>query len=176
MGCSVRLLCPQLFLPQVRYRLSLLQEYFGCFVGANVYLTPPGSQGFAPHYDDIEAFIMQLEGSKEWRIYAPRLVFGVLQSIFLISSKTSPVSLTFRDQIRSRWQFHDEWYLDGSLKWTVCRLRQYNRSVLFPYRFSRFFDVEKRRGWKLLTSMLYWYCRWCMVLPPLLWCDLMWMR
>ncbi|KAA0191349.1 Lysine-specific demethylase NO66, partial [Fasciolopsis buskii] len=72
MGCSVRLLCPQLFLPQVRYRLSLLQEYFGCFVGANVYLTPPGSQGFAPHYDDIEAFIMQLEGSKEWRIYAPR--------------------------------------------------------------------------------------------------------
>uniref|UniRef100_A0A1I8I8V5 Bifunctional lysine-specific demethylase and histidyl-hydroxylase n=1 Tax=Macrostomum lignano TaxID=282301 RepID=A0A1I8I8V5_9PLAT len=39
------------------------------FVGANVYLTPPG---FAPHWDDIEAFVMQLEGRKHWRVYAPR--------------------------------------------------------------------------------------------------------
>jgi len=23
-------------------------------VGCNTYLTPPGAQGFAPHYDDIE--------------------------------------------------------------------------------------------------------------------------
>lgn len=41
-------------------------------VGSNVYLTPPNSQGFAPHYDDIEAFVLQLEGAKHWRIYAPR--------------------------------------------------------------------------------------------------------
>lgn len=71
-GCSLRLLCPQLFFKHIRYRLSLLHEYFGCFVGCNVYLTPPRSQGFAPHYDDIEAFILQLEGSKRWRVYAPR--------------------------------------------------------------------------------------------------------
>lgn len=38
------------------------------------YLTPPGTQGFAPHYDDIEAFILQLEGKKYWRLYNPRLV------------------------------------------------------------------------------------------------------
>lgn len=43
-------------------------------MGANVYLTPPGTQGFAPHYDDIEAFLIQLEGKKHWRLYAPRLV------------------------------------------------------------------------------------------------------
>ena len=41
-------------------------------MGANVYLTPPGTQGFAPHYDDIEAFLIQLEGKKHWRLYAPR--------------------------------------------------------------------------------------------------------
>lgn len=40
--------------------------------GANVYLTPPGTQGFAPHWDDIEAFIIQLEGKKHWKIYEPR--------------------------------------------------------------------------------------------------------
>ena len=38
-------------------------------VGANVYLTPPGTQGFAPHWDDVDAFILQLEGKKHWRIY-----------------------------------------------------------------------------------------------------------
>ena len=36
------------------------------------YLTPAHSQGFAPHYDDIEAFVLQLEGKKHWRLYSPR--------------------------------------------------------------------------------------------------------
>jgi len=35
-------------------------------------LTPPGSQGFAPHFDDIEAFVIQLEGKKRWRLYPSR--------------------------------------------------------------------------------------------------------
>lgn len=35
-------------------------------------LTPANSQGFAPHYDDIEAFVLQIEGKKLWRIYKPR--------------------------------------------------------------------------------------------------------
>ena len=34
--------------------LAFLQDYFGCMMGANAYLTPADSQGFAPHYDDIE--------------------------------------------------------------------------------------------------------------------------
>lgn len=51
---------------------ATLQEYFHCLVGANIYLTPPNSQGFAPHYDDIEAFVLQIEGKKEWLLYPPR--------------------------------------------------------------------------------------------------------
>ena len=47
-----------------------LEEQFGAMVGANAYLTPSGEQGFAPHYDDIEAFVLQLEGRKRWRVYA----------------------------------------------------------------------------------------------------------
>ncbi|XP_068948233.1 ribosomal oxygenase 1 [Petaurus breviceps papuanus] len=71
-GCSLRLLCPQAFSAVVWQVLSVLQEHFGSMVGANAYLTPPGSQGFAPHYDDIEAFVLQLEGRKRWRVYKPR--------------------------------------------------------------------------------------------------------
>ncbi|CAK5076569.1 unnamed protein product [Meloidogyne enterolobii] len=35
------------------------------------YLTPAGTAGFAPHYDNIDAFILQTEGRKHWKIYAP---------------------------------------------------------------------------------------------------------
>ncbi|XP_030628508.1 ribosomal oxygenase 1 [Chanos chanos] len=71
-GCSLRMLNPQAFSSTVWNVLSILQEQFGSMAGANVYLTPAGTQGFAPHYDDIEAFIIQLEGKKHWRVYNPR--------------------------------------------------------------------------------------------------------
>ncbi|XP_077178827.1 ribosomal oxygenase 1 [Paroedura picta] len=77
-GCSLRLLNPQAFSATVWHFLSLLQEQFGSMVGANTYLTPAGTQGFAPHYDDIEAFVLQLEGKKRWRVYSPRTAAEVL--------------------------------------------------------------------------------------------------
>ncbi|ERL95133.1 hypothetical protein D910_12403 [Dendroctonus ponderosae] len=71
-GCSVRVLNPHTYSQNVHSVISSLQEYFGTMVGTNVYLTPPESQGFAPHFDDIEAFIVQLEGSKYWKLYKPK--------------------------------------------------------------------------------------------------------
>lgn len=38
-------------------------------IGANAYLTPAGAQGFAPHYDDHCVLILQLQGTKQWRVY-----------------------------------------------------------------------------------------------------------
>lgn len=49
------------------------------------YLTPPGSQGFAPHYDDIEAFVVQLEGRKHWRLYNPRYLLLVSYKVCILS-------------------------------------------------------------------------------------------
>ncbi|XP_050025934.1 ribosomal oxygenase 2-like [Dermacentor andersoni] len=51
--------------------LEKLECFFGCLVGCNVYITPPSAQGLAPHYDDVEVFIVQLEGEKCWRLYKP---------------------------------------------------------------------------------------------------------
>lgn len=70
-GCSIRVLNPQTYSAKLHVLITTLQEYFGTMVGANLYLTPPDSQGFAPHYDDIEAFVLQLEGRKHWTLYAP---------------------------------------------------------------------------------------------------------
>uniref|UniRef100_A0A8C3AEH6 Bifunctional lysine-specific demethylase and histidyl-hydroxylase n=1 Tax=Cyclopterus lumpus TaxID=8103 RepID=A0A8C3AEH6_CYCLU len=74
-GCSLRMLNPQAFSSTVWNVLSIFQEEFGSMAGANVYLTPPGTQGFAPHYDDIEAFVVQLEGKKHWRVLIYHLRF-----------------------------------------------------------------------------------------------------
>ena len=70
-GCSIRLLSPHSFSENTFNLIRDVQTIFGSFASANSYLTPQDSQGFAPHYDDIEAFILQLEGSKHWRVYEP---------------------------------------------------------------------------------------------------------
>lgn len=73
-GCTIRLLCPHKQSDEVHALLSTLELELQCMVGANAYLTPPNSsQGFAPHYDDIEAFCLQLEGKKRWKVYEPTL-------------------------------------------------------------------------------------------------------
>ncbi|KAJ8926428.1 hypothetical protein NQ314_021216 [Rhamnusium bicolor] len=72
-GCSIRVLNPQTYDQKVHLLLATLQEYFGTMVGTNVYLTPPGSQGFAPHYDDIEAFpFMEVTVNAGDLLYFPR--------------------------------------------------------------------------------------------------------
>jgi bifunctional lysine-specific demethylase and histidyl-hydroxylase NO66 len=39
----------------------------------NAYLTPPGNQGFAAHYDTHDVFVLQVDGRKRWRIHEPAL-------------------------------------------------------------------------------------------------------
>lgn len=54
--------------------VSLFEEHVESGGGANVYFTPPNAQGFAPHFDDIEAFVLQMEGTKHWKLNAPSYV------------------------------------------------------------------------------------------------------
>jgi ribosomal protein L16 Arg81 hydroxylase len=42
--------------------------------GANAYLTPPGDQGFWTHYDTHDVFVLQVAGSKRWRVHRPTVV------------------------------------------------------------------------------------------------------
>ncbi|KAM8770675.1 ribosomal oxygenase 2 isoform 2-T4 [Rhynchonycteris naso] len=62
---------PQRFKDELWRIQEKLECYFGSLVGSNVYITPAGAQGLPPHYDDVEVFILQLEGEKHWRLYHP---------------------------------------------------------------------------------------------------------
>lgn len=72
-GVTVQFFQPQRFQEGLWRVMENLESFFGCLVGCNVYLTPGGTQGFAPHYDDVEVFVLQLEGAKRWRLYRPPL-------------------------------------------------------------------------------------------------------
>lgn len=46
-----------------------LEQEMGMEVQANVYITPAGSQGFDPHFDNHEVFVVQVSGTKTWNLY-----------------------------------------------------------------------------------------------------------
>lgn len=46
-----------------------LEGVLSAHVQTNVYLTPSGNQGFPIHYDNHDVFVLQISGSKSWRIY-----------------------------------------------------------------------------------------------------------
>ena len=46
-----------------------LGRRFSSRIQTNVYLTPPDAQGFAPHWDTHDVFVLQISGTKRWSIY-----------------------------------------------------------------------------------------------------------
>ena len=69
--CGATIILNQLHLADARLArfCRSLEDLLSCRVQTNVYLTPPGSQGFGTHYDDHDVFIVQVSGSKKWRLY-----------------------------------------------------------------------------------------------------------
>ena len=66
-----------------------LQGDLGAYVGANVYFTPPGAQGFEIHHDSHDTLTVQIEGTKTWRIYEPAVALP-LESQPLHSGTAQP--------------------------------------------------------------------------------------
>lgn len=70
-GWTIQLPKPYPYSDEVYGLVKQLENYFDQVVSANIYATPPGTQGFAPHHDATEIFIMQIEGTKRWQVWAP---------------------------------------------------------------------------------------------------------
>jgi lysine-specific demethylase/histidyl-hydroxylase NO66 len=56
--------------PLVNFAAHLADE-LGHPVQVNAYITPSQNQGFAPHYDVHDVFVLQVAGRKHWTISAP---------------------------------------------------------------------------------------------------------
>ncbi|MCA8931715.1 MAG: hypothetical protein KDA49_04565 [Rhodospirillaceae bacterium] len=57
-------------LPKLSDACRAMEREFGYRFQTNIYLTPPGeAQGFHPHYDNHDVFVLQVSGSKSWKIY-----------------------------------------------------------------------------------------------------------
>jgi ribosomal protein L16 Arg81 hydroxylase len=52
---------------------AAIEEEFDHPVHTNVYITPGNATGFTPHYDTHEVFVLQIAGTKHWRIETPPL-------------------------------------------------------------------------------------------------------
>lgn len=70
-GFSLRFLRPQDQFESISFLVTALESVFNTIGGCNIYLTPANSQGFAPHYDDVDVFVLQLEGKKHWKAFKP---------------------------------------------------------------------------------------------------------
>ena len=46
-----------------------LEKAFLHGVQSNIYLTPPGAQGFRPHFDTHDVIVLQVSGEKSWRVW-----------------------------------------------------------------------------------------------------------
>ncbi|MBM7831757.1 ribosomal protein L16 Arg81 hydroxylase [Agromyces cerinus] len=60
----------RLWPPIIDYTRELIDD-LGHPAQVNAYVTPPSSQGFDPHYDTHDVFVLQISGEKHWRIHAP---------------------------------------------------------------------------------------------------------
>lgn len=55
--------------PSLKTFATQISEELMTSTGYNLYLTPEKSQGFPAHYDTHDVFILQVHGSKRWKIY-----------------------------------------------------------------------------------------------------------
>lgn len=60
----------RLWPPIIDFTRALVDD-LGHPAQVNAYVTPPSSQGFEPHYDTHDVFVLQISGEKHWRIHAP---------------------------------------------------------------------------------------------------------
>ena len=63
----------------------------------NVYLTPPRSQGFKRHYDTHDVFVIQVIGSKQWKLYGTPVELPLAGHSFDSDKQDAgPLSRSFR--------------------------------------------------------------------------------
>ena len=72
-----------------------LGRRFSSRVQTNVYLTPPDAQGFAPHWDTHDVFVLQISGTKRWTMYDTKVRLPLRGQRFVPGTPPGDVSDEF---------------------------------------------------------------------------------
>lgn len=73
-----------------------LGKTFGSRVQTNIYLTPPDAQGFKPHWDTHDVFVLQISGRKQWSVYGTEVTLPLKgQSFDSALHRPGPVTEEF---------------------------------------------------------------------------------
>lgn len=82
--------------PKLSEFCASLGKVFGSRVQANVYLTPPNAQGFKPHWDTHDVFVLQVSGQKHWSVYDTKVALPLRgQSFDAARDPPGPVTEQF---------------------------------------------------------------------------------
>jgi ribosomal protein L16 Arg81 hydroxylase len=57
------------YVPEMAELCRTSETLFSMPFQTNIYLSPPNAQGFRTHYDAHDVFVLQIDGTKEWRLY-----------------------------------------------------------------------------------------------------------
>lgn len=69
-GGTIVLSSLHMFVHELAQYCRAMEQEFSTRYQTNIYLTPAGSQqGFKKHYDNHDVFVLQVSGTKHWRIY-----------------------------------------------------------------------------------------------------------
>ena len=61
--------------PKLKALCRTLGQETGFRFQTNIYLTPPSGKGFTPHWDNHDVFMLQVLGSKHWKVEKNRRAF-----------------------------------------------------------------------------------------------------
>jgi len=83
-------------IPSLGRLCEALERAFSSRMQTNIYLTPPSAQGFAPHWDTHDVFILQIAGTKHWTIYDTKIALPLQNQHFdRTVDATGPVTMEF---------------------------------------------------------------------------------
>jgi ribosomal protein L16 Arg81 hydroxylase len=71
-GCTLILDGMNQFDPKLKSLCQRLWQETGYAYQTNIYLTPPSGKGFSAHWDNHDVFVMQVLGSKNWKVEKER--------------------------------------------------------------------------------------------------------
>ncbi len=95
-GATIVLFGIQDRIPALKLLCRAVGKHLSVGCDTNIYLTPPGSHGLRPHYDNHDVFVLQVEGSKSWTIFDSPLPLPMPgQSFAQLHPEPGPVSRQF---------------------------------------------------------------------------------